>query len=70
MMSVELLRMLISQCVQVAFLACVVWLITRHWTKQRSHLNHALWARIAQVCDTASGCEPDKPVLVFCRKLT
>ena len=52
MMSVELLRMLISQCVQVAFLACVVWLITRHWTKQRSHLNHALWARVLLKCVT------------------
>ena len=51
-MSAELLRMLISQCAQVAFLACVVWLITRHWTKLRSHLNHALWALVLLKCVT------------------
>ncbi|MEM7558559.1 MAG: M56 family metallopeptidase [Planctomycetota bacterium] len=52
MMSTELLRMLISQCAQVAFLACVVWLITRHWTKQRSHFNHALWVLVLLKCVT------------------
>lgn len=52
MMSAELLRMLVSQCAQVAFLACIVWLITRHWTKQRSHLNHALWALVLLKCVT------------------